>query len=80
MLTILTYFLPICAMGYAYFQVGVELWGSQGIGECTDHQMENVRSKRRVGYSRLFKIRFYMDRRILSLKLVILGCAEFFGY
>lgn len=48
MLTILTYFLPICAMGYAYFQVGVELWGSQGIGECTDHQMENVRSKRRV--------------------------------
>ncbi|XP_046445814.1 tachykinin-like peptides receptor 99D isoform X2 [Daphnia pulex] len=48
MLTILTYFLPICAMGYAYFQVGVELWGSQGIGECTDHQMENVKSKRRV--------------------------------
>ena len=35
-------------MGYAYFQVGVELWGSQGIGECTDHQMENVKSKRRV--------------------------------
>lgn len=51
MLTILTYFLPICAMGYAYFQVGVELWGSQGIGECTDHQMENVRSKRRVRQS-----------------------------
>jgi hypothetical protein len=48
MLTILTYFLPICAMGYSYFQVGVELWGSQGIGECTDHQMENVKSKRRV--------------------------------
>lgn len=47
-LTIFTYFVPITAMGLSYFQVGVELWGSQGIGECTDHQMENIRSKRRV--------------------------------
>ncbi len=67
-------------MGYAYFQVGVELWGSQGIGECTDHQMENVRSKRRVGYSILFKIRFDIDKRRLPFKPSILGCTEFFGY
>lgn len=49
-LTIFTYFVPITAMGLSYFQVGVELWGSQGIGECTDHQMENIRSKRRVRF------------------------------
>lgn len=61
MLTILTYFLPICAMGYAYFQVGVELWGSQGIGECTDHQMENVRSKRRVNNVFLIFFRLVVD-------------------
>ena len=45
---IVTYFLPIGAMGYTYTKVGRELWGSQGIGECTDHQMDNIRSKRRV--------------------------------
>lgn len=45
---IFTYFLPIGAMGYAYARVGKELWGSQSIGECTQRQLDNIRSKRRV--------------------------------
>ncbi|XP_028028937.1 tachykinin-like peptides receptor 99D isoform X2 [Bombyx mandarina] len=45
---VLTYFMPIIAMTYAYSRVGVELWGSQSIGECTQRQLDNVKSKRRV--------------------------------
>lgn len=51
LLTALTYFLPICVMGYAYFTVGMKMWGSQGIGELTERQMENIRSKRRVSFT-----------------------------
>lgn len=47
---VLTYFLPIIAMTYAYTRVGVELWGSQSIGECTQRQLDNVKSKRRVSW------------------------------
>ncbi|KAG8230363.1 hypothetical protein J437_LFUL010575 [Ladona fulva] len=45
---VLTYFLPICSMSYTYVRVGIELWGSQSIGECTQRQLENIKSKRRV--------------------------------
>jgi hypothetical protein len=45
---ILTYFLPIGSMRFTYARVGLELWGSQSIGECTQRQLENIRSKRRV--------------------------------
>ncbi|KAJ9576106.1 hypothetical protein L9F63_007071, partial [Diploptera punctata] len=45
---ILTYFLPICSMTFTYARVGKELWGSQSIGECTQRQLENIKSKRRV--------------------------------
>lgn len=46
--TILTYFLPIGSMTFTYARVGLELWGSQSIGECTQRQLDNVKSKRRV--------------------------------
>lgn len=46
---ILTYFLPIGLMSFTYARVGIELWGSQSIGECTQRQLENIKSKRRVG-------------------------------
>ncbi|XP_049694788.1 tachykinin-like peptides receptor 99D isoform X2 [Helicoverpa armigera] len=45
---VLTYFLPIMSMTYTYSRVGIELWGSQSIGECTQRQLDNVKSKRRV--------------------------------
>lgn len=45
---IITYLLPIVSMTYAYTRIGMELWGSQSIGECTQRQMENIKSKRRV--------------------------------
>nr|XP_012231187.1 PREDICTED: tachykinin-like peptides receptor 99D isoform X3 [Linepithema humile] len=48
--TILTYFLPIGSMTFTYARVGLELWGSQSIGEATARQLENIRSKRRSGY------------------------------
>lgn len=44
----LTYFVPIGAMTFTYARVGIELWGSQSIGECTQRQLENIKSKRRV--------------------------------
>ncbi|XP_063906741.1 tachykinin-like peptides receptor 99D isoform X2 [Zophobas morio] len=43
-----TYVVPIGSMTYTYARIGIELWGSQSIGECTQRQMENIRSKRRV--------------------------------
>ncbi|KAL7289374.1 hypothetical protein TKK_0016577 [Trichogramma kaykai] len=45
---ILTYFLPIGAMCFTYARIGLELWGSQSIGEATQRQIENIRNKRRV--------------------------------
>jgi len=45
---IFTYFVPIIVMGYTYTRVGIELWGSQSIGEATQRQLENIKSKRRV--------------------------------
>ncbi|EAA00906.6 AGAP001592-PA [Anopheles gambiae str. PEST] len=45
---LLTYFLPIGSMTYTYARVGLELWGSKSIGECTQRQLDNIKSKRRV--------------------------------
>ncbi|XP_066909216.1 tachykinin-like peptides receptor 99D isoform X1 [Halyomorpha halys] len=45
---VMTYFIPIGSMGFTYVRVGIELWGSQSIGECTQRQLENIKSKRRV--------------------------------
>ncbi|XP_076241349.1 tachykinin-like peptides receptor 99D isoform X1 [Calliopsis andreniformis] len=45
---ILTYFLPIASMTFTYARIGLELWGSQSIGENTAGQLESIRSKRRV--------------------------------
>lgn len=39
-------------MTVTYSRVGIELWGSKTIGECTPRQVENVRSKRRVSAGR----------------------------
>ncbi|KAG5670249.1 hypothetical protein PVAND_000526 [Polypedilum vanderplanki] len=44
----LTYFVPIGCMSYTYTRVGHELWGSQSIGECTQRQLDNIKSKRKV--------------------------------
>lgn len=45
---VITYLVPILSMMYTYARIGIELWGSQSIGECTQRQMENIKSKRRV--------------------------------
>lgn len=45
---IITYFIPIGLMGFTYAMIGHELWGSQSIGECTQRQLEHIKSKRRV--------------------------------
>ncbi|XP_015377506.1 PREDICTED: tachykinin-like peptides receptor 99D, partial [Diuraphis noxia] len=44
---IITYFIPIGLMGFTYAMIGHELWGSQSIGECTQRQLEHIKSKRR---------------------------------
>uniref|UniRef100_A0A1A9VSM4 G-protein coupled receptors family 1 profile domain-containing protein n=1 Tax=Glossina austeni TaxID=7395 RepID=A0A1A9VSM4_GLOAU len=53
---ILTYFLPIISMTVTYSRVGFELWGSKAIGEYTPRQVENIKSKRRVSYSKYTSI------------------------
>ncbi|XP_076360621.1 tachykinin-like peptides receptor 99D [Tachypleus tridentatus] len=45
---VLTYILPISSMTFTYFRVGRELWGSKTIGECTEKQLETIKSKRKV--------------------------------
>lgn len=45
---VLTYVLPIGSMTFTYARIGLELWGSQSIGENTAGQLEGIRSKRRV--------------------------------
>lgn len=47
---IVTYFVPIGLMGFTYAMIGQELWGSQSIGECTQRQLEHIKSKRRVSF------------------------------
>ncbi|CAH2071762.1 unnamed protein product, partial [Iphiclides podalirius] len=44
----LTYFIPIISLTYTYARIGAELWGSHSIGESSHHQLDNVKSKRRV--------------------------------
>lgn len=53
----LTYFLPIGSMTYTYARVGIELWGSQSIGECTQRQLDNIKSKRRVSIDGMVHLR-----------------------
>ncbi|KAL0281394.1 UNVERIFIED_CONTAM: hypothetical protein PYX00_002393 [Menopon gallinae] len=45
---LLTYVLPIGSMTFTYTKIGLELWVSKSIGECTQRQLENIKSKRRV--------------------------------
>ncbi|RWS04044.1 tachykinin-like peptides receptor 99D, partial [Dinothrombium tinctorium] len=33
-------------MFLTYYRVGVELWGSQSIGECTSKQISSIKSKK----------------------------------
>ncbi|VEN54689.1 unnamed protein product, partial [Callosobruchus maculatus] len=44
---VVTYMVPILAMIFTYARIGLELWGSQSIGEVTQRQMDNIKSKRR---------------------------------
>ncbi|CAH0558871.1 unnamed protein product [Brassicogethes aeneus] len=48
---IITYLVPILSLTYTYTKIGVELWGSQSIGECSQRQKENIKSKRRREYT-----------------------------
>ncbi|XP_014241538.1 tachykinin-like peptides receptor 86C isoform X2 [Cimex lectularius] len=43
-----TYLGPVIAMAICYTLMGRELWGSKSIGEQTQRQLDNIRSKRKV--------------------------------
>lgn len=60
---VLTYVLPIGSMTFTYARIGLELWGSQSIGENTAGQLEGIRSKRRVRSCRT------TDRNISLVKI-----------
>lgn len=45
---VVTYFLPLVALGATYTVIGRQLWGSQAIGERTDIQVATINTKRRV--------------------------------
>ena len=48
LLMILNYVFPLVTLTVTYARVGVELWGSQAIGEETSVQNDRVKSKRKV--------------------------------
>ena len=52
---LVTYMLPIVSMMYTYARVGIELWGSQSIGECTTKQMDSIKSKRKVSIDQMYQ-------------------------
>ncbi|BES91945.1 receptor [Nesidiocoris tenuis] len=45
---LVTYLLPVAAMAFCYSLMGRELWGSKSIGEQTQRQLDNIKSKRKV--------------------------------
>lgn len=51
----ITYFVPVLLMSYTYTRIAIRLWGSESIGEVTQRQNENIKSKRRVSFSLLFE-------------------------
>lgn len=71
---VITYLVPILSMTYTYARIGIELWGSQSIGECTQRQMENIKSKRRVSQYLLHVWKFYSYR---IYNLVVFICTLF---
>ncbi|KYB25112.1 Tachykinin-like peptides receptor 99D [Tribolium castaneum] len=44
----LAYVVPVGSMTYTYGKIGIKLWGSQTIGECTERQMQIIRSKKQA--------------------------------
>jgi len=64
---IITYFIPIGLMGFTYAMIGHELWGSQSIGECTQRQLEHIKSKRRV--SLFYQFKCITKKHILSFSI-----------
>ncbi|XP_060604324.1 tachykinin-like peptides receptor 99D isoform X2 [Ruditapes philippinarum] len=48
LLLILNYIFPLLTLTITYSRVGIELWGSQAIGEETSVQHDRVKSKRKV--------------------------------
>ncbi|XP_073993519.1 tachykinin-like peptides receptor 86C isoform X2 [Rhodnius prolixus] len=45
---VVTYLGPVVAMAICYTLMGRELWGSKSIGEQTQRQLDNIKSKRKV--------------------------------
>jgi len=53
--------MPIGLMGFTYAMIGHELWGSQSIGECTQRQLEHIKSKRRVSINYKFETKYLCE-------------------
>lgn len=52
----MTYLGPVVAMAICYTLMGRELWGSKSIGEQTQRQLDNIKSKRKVRFTKRFKL------------------------
>jgi tachykinin-like receptor len=48
---VVTYLAPVVAMAVCYTLMGRELWGSKSIGEQTQRQLDNIKSKKKVSFS-----------------------------
>jgi len=62
---ILNYVFPLVTLTVTYARVGVELWGSQAIGEETSVQNDRVKSKRKVNE---FKT---SEKRVITLSVCV---------
>lgn len=47
-MTVLSYFLPLIVIGYAYTVVGITLWASEIPGDSSNRYHEQVSAKRKV--------------------------------
>lgn len=63
----ITYFVPVLLMSYTYTRIAIRLWGSESIGEATQRQNENIKSKRRVS---LMIFNKYHRSRVIFYSLV----------
>ena len=74
-LLLVTYVVPLAALGVTYTVVGIELWGSKAIGERTPGQDESAKSKRRAS-NQTMKLRGVVECCILNTSVTKLRDTE----
>jgi len=57
---VVTYVIPVAAMGVSYSLMSHVLWRAKGIGELNQRQAESIQSKRKVSQFLFFLLRLLL--------------------